>query len=152
MLRALGAYVIGVVVAYVFAAVAATQSVMARLNDMGVEVSFAVRLQTTLQDLAGMAAMYLPIIAAALAVAFPVAALVSRYLPRWRGLGYPLAGGVAILAIHFLLNQTFNITPVAAARTPLGLAFQALAGVVGGYVCLRLLPNRPATLPATGTA
>ena len=143
MLRALGAYVTAVVVTYAFAAVAATQSVMARLADMGVEVGMATRLQTTFQDLVGMAAMYLPIIAAAFAVAFPVAAVVSRYLPRWRGLGYPLAGGVAILAVHFILNQTFNITPVAAARTPLGLAFQALAGVLGGYACLRLLPTRP---------
>lgn len=148
MLRALGAYVSAVLLAYAFAAVAATQSVMARLADMGVEVSFGVRLQTTLQDLAGMAAMYLPIIAAAFAVAFPVAALVSRFLPGWRSLGYPLAGGVAILAVHFILNQTFNITPVAAARTPLGLAFQGLAGVLGGYVCLRLLPARPAVRPA----
>lgn len=144
MLRAIGAYVLAVLVGYAFGAVAATQSVMSRLADMGVQVSLGVRLQTTLQDLVGMAGLYLPIIAAAFAVAFPVAALVSRYLPRWRSLGYPLAGGVAILAVHFILNQSFNITPVAAARTTLGLAFQALAGVLGGYVCLRLLPRKTA--------
>jgi len=145
MLRALGAYVLAVLVTYGIAAVAATQSVMSRLADMGVEVSFPVRLQTTLQDLVGMSGLYLPIIAVALAVAFPVAALVSRYLPGWRSLGYPLAGGVAILAIHFILNESFNITPIAAARTTLGLAIQAMAGVLGGYLCLRLLPAKPAS-------
>jgi hypothetical protein len=144
MLRALGAYGLAVVVTYVCAAIAATQSVMSRLGDMGVDVDFALRLQTTLQDLSGMV-LYLMLIAVALAIAFPVAALVSRFLPRWRSLGYPLAGGVAILALHFILNQALNITPVPAARTTLGLAVQALAGVLGGYVCLRVLPRKDST-------
>lgn len=141
MLRALGAYLLAVVVTYVCAAVAATQSVISRLADMGVDVGFALRLQTTMQDTAGMIP-YLLLIAVAFAIAFPVAALVSRFLPRWRSLGYPLAGGVAILALHFILNQALNITPVAAARTTVGLAVQALAGVLGGYLCLRMLPRK----------
>lgn len=134
MLRALVAYVAAVLVAYVLAAIAATQHVMARLADMGVEVTLGDRLGTTLHDLASMAPTFLPILAIAFAIALPVAAGVIRLAPRWRSLGYPLAGAVAVLAIHVTLNQLFDITPVAAARTTLGLVFQALCGAVGGWL------------------
>jgi hypothetical protein len=134
MLRALLAYVAAVLVAYVLAAIAATQHVMARLADMGVAVTLGDRLGTTLHDLASMAPTYLPILAIAFAIALPVAAGVIRLAPRWRWLGYPLAGGVAVLAIHVTLNQLFDITPVAAARTVLGLTVQVLGGAVGGWL------------------
>jgi len=134
MLRALAAYVAAVLVTYTLATIAATQHVMARLVDMGVDVSLADRLGTTLHDLAGMTTSYLPILAVGLAIAFPVAAGVARFAPRWRTIGYPLAGGLAVLVIHFTLSQLFNITPVAAARTTLGLTVQALCGALGGWL------------------
>jgi hypothetical protein len=106
---------------------------------MGVDVSLGVRLRTTLEDLVGMAPMYAPIIAVAFVVAFPVAALVLRWRPSWRWFGYPLAGGVALLVVHLAMHAAFHITPVAAARTALGLAGQVLAGVVGGWAFLRAI-------------
>jgi len=148
MLRIIGAYLLAVVVTYISAAVAATQSVMARLADMGVAVGLGDRLLTTGQDLVGMAPMFLPIIAIAFAIAFPVAALALRWRPDWRWFGYPLAGGVAILMVHVALQAAFNITPVAAARSILGLTFQALCGVLGGWVFLRALPARARAEPA----
>jgi hypothetical protein len=140
MLRIIGAYLLAVLATYVAAAVLATQSVLARLADMGVAVSFADRLATTARDLVGMAPMYGPIIAVALILAFPVAALVLRWRPDWRWFGYPLAGGVALLVVHLALEALLNIVPVAAARSALGLAGQVLCGVLGGWVFLRLGP------------
>lgn len=134
MLRVLAAYLAAVLVTYTGAVIAHSQSVAARLHEMGVDESLAVRLEHTLHDLVGMSGLFLPIIALALAIAFPFARLVMRLLPRWRAVGYPLAGGAAVLAVHVLLAVTFEITPVAAARTALGLTLQALCGVLGGWV------------------
>lgn len=145
MLRAVAGYLAAVLVAYVTAAAAQTQSVMARLGDMGVDVSPGDRLGATVHDVAGMAGTYLPMIAVGFAIAFPVAAAVIRRVPRWRPVGYALAGGVAVLMIHVLLAWTLSITPVSAARTSLGLTVQALCGALGGWVFLK---TRPRPLPA----
>lgn len=144
MVRTLGAFVVAVLVTYVTAAAAATQSVMGRLLDLGAPVTLAVRAEATWHDLFGMASSYLPILAIALLIAFPVAALVIRFLPDWRRVGYPLAGAVAVLAVHVILEQLFMITPVAATRTLAGLGVQVLCGALGGWVFLRVLPARRA--------
>ena len=142
MLRILAAYLAAVLVTYATAAMAHTQWVMVNLGEMGVTVSLSDRIGATAHDLLGMATLYLPIIAVGLAVAFPVAALVIRARPRWRSLGYSLAGGAAVLVIHVVLYQTFSITPIAAARTTAGLTVQALCGALGGWVYRICLPKR----------
>lgn len=142
MVRVLIAYLVAVLVAYAAAAIAQTQSMLANLQDMGVDVTLGDRLAATGHDLLGMATLFLPMIAAGFALALPVAAGIIRMLPRWRPVGYALAGGVALLAIHLLLQQAFNITPISAARTALGLTVQALSGALGGWVFLQCLPDR----------
>jgi hypothetical protein len=142
MVRIFGAYVLAVLAAYAAAAVAATQSVMASLAGMGVEVGFAERIKTTAQDLVGMAPLFVPMIAVGFLIAFPVAALVLRWRPHWRTFGYPLAGGVALLAIHLLLEAALGITPIAAARSAAGLAVQAMCGVLGGWLFGRIARGR----------
>lgn len=142
MVRVLIAYVIGVLAAYAAAAVAQTQSMLANLQAMGVEVTLGDRLAATGHDLMGLSTLFLPMIAAGFAIALPVAAGIIRLLPRWRPVGYALAGGVALLAIHLLLQQAFNITPISAARTALGLTVQALCGAFGGWLFLQCLPDR----------
>lgn len=150
MLRSLGAYLVAVLVTYVSAAVAHTQSVLANLSDLGMTVTLGDRLSATWHDLLGMAVLYLPMIAAGLAVAFPVAAVIIRVRPRWRSVGFQLAGGAALLVIHVLLYQTLSITPVAAARTTVGLTIQALCGALGGWVFLLCLPPpRPTAATAS---
>lgn len=146
MIRTVFAYVAAVLVTYAIAAFAATQSVMNTLQGLGAPVTAGVRLEAAWHDLQGMATSYLPILAIALLIAFPVAWLVSRLLPRLRLLGYPLAGAAAVLAVHLILQQAFSITPVAATRTLAGLTLQVLCGAVGGWVFVRLLPapGRPA--------
>jgi hypothetical protein len=142
MVRVFVAYLAAVFVAYASAAIAQTQSMLAHLRDMGVSVTLADRFAATGHDLLGMAGLFLPMIAVAFAIALPVAAGVIRLLPRWRPLGYVLAGGIGLLAIHVLLQMAFNITPVSAARTTMGLTVQALCGALGGWVFLLLLPAR----------
>lgn len=134
MIRQLAAYLLAVIVAYLLASITATQSVIARLAEMGVEVNFVDRLRMTLHDIAGMAGMFLPLIAAAFLVAFLLSALLCRWLGRRSIALYVLAGAVALIAIHLSLNLAFGITPVAIARTTGGLLIQGLAGAVGAYL------------------
>jgi hypothetical protein len=131
--RILVAYLVAVLVAYLLGAMAATQSVLASIEGMGVVVTLAERVSTTGKDLIGMFPSYGLIIALALAIALPVATTISRYLPRWRAFGLVSAGVVAIVVPHLLMRELFEITPVAAARTTVGLLVQGLAGGVGGY-------------------
>lgn len=145
MIRWLAAFAAGVLATYVLAAVVSTQMILAEVAALGLPVSFGDRAAATLHDLAGMAMAYLPLIGLSLLIAFPVAALVLRYVRLPRALGYALAGGTAIWALHLIMIATFGMHPVPAARTALGLALQAGAGLVGGYVFARLTARVPAT-------
>ena len=131
--RVFGSYVLAVLVAYVLGAMAATQSVLASLEAMGVVVSMGERLSTTGKDLIGMFPFYALIVAVAFAIALPVANLIAKYLPGWRAFGMVAAGVVALTLPHILMNELLEISPIAATRTTLGLLVQGLAGGVGGY-------------------
>lgn len=143
MVRWIVAYLAAVLVTYVAAATAHTQSVMSNLAEMGAPVTLGDRLAASGHDLLGLAPMFLPMVAVALGIAFPVAGWIIHRLPWWRALGYSLAGGVAVLMIHVLLYQAFGITGIAGARGTLGLTVQALCGALGGLVFRQLLPRVP---------
>lgn len=139
LIRVVLAWLAALVVTYALAAALSTQFVLARLADLDVDLSLTTRLLTTLQDIAGMAGMYLPLIAVALLVGFIVAALVVRWLlPGWQRLGYPLAGACAMVVLLATMEQVFAIAPVAGARSLFGLLMQGFAGAVGGLIFQRL--------------
>lgn len=144
----LAIYLSAVVVAYLVAAIMATQSVVSRLAGMGVPMSFTERLSMTLSDIVGMAGMFLPMIAFGLLIAFMATALICRYRNQWRVPLYIIAGAVALVCIHLALNLAFGITPVAIARTTAGLAMQAIAGAAGGLTYVLLSRSRFAHLAA----
>lgn len=131
-------YLSAVFTAYLLATVTATHSVISSLAGMGVELSFSQQLSMTLGDIAGMAGMFLPMVAFGMLIAFMTTALICRYFNRWRIPLYVLAGAGALVCIHLALHLAFGITPVAVARTAGGLTLQAIAGAVGGltYVLL----------------
>jgi hypothetical protein len=141
--RRFGAWLLAVAVAYVLASATATQSVIGSLAGMGVDVQLGVRVQMTLSDILGMANMFLPMVAFALLIAFMTAALLCRWLARWRLPLYAVAGAAALVTIHLILHLAFGLTPIAIARTTGGLMLQGLAGAAGG-VCYFLLIRRQA--------
>ena len=134
MIRRVTAFAAAVLATYVLAAVASTQTMLGEVAALGLPVSFGNRTAATLHDLAGMAMSYLPLIGASLLIAFPLTALILRYVGLPRTLGYVFAGGAALWALHLIMIATFGLHPVPATRTALGLALQAAAGLVGGYV------------------
>jgi hypothetical protein len=127
-----------VLLTYALASFAATQSVVNRLDGMGIPTSLAERLQMSGQDLLGMAGLFLPLIAVGLLLAFLVAGGLGRRNPQRRTGLFVLAGAMAMLSIHLALQWSFDITLIAVARTPLGLLSQVLAGAAGGYLYTRL--------------
>jgi hypothetical protein len=143
MWRVARAYLLAVLASYCLASVAATQTVLQRVEAMGLPVSLAARLRTTAQDLLGLAGSYLPLIAIALALAFPVSAGLGRLAPRQRQWLFPLAGGVALLALHAIMKVVLGVSGIAATRDWPGLLLQGLAGVLGGLCFVRLLLDRP---------
>ncbi len=135
-------YLAAVAVAYVLAAGASTQSVVASLAGMGIDVGFAGRVEMTMRDLLGMAGMFLPMVAFGLLIAFMTAALVCRYWSSARMPRYLAAGACARVCIHLGLHLAFGITPIAIARSTGGLVVQALAGAAGGAVYVLLSRSR----------
>jgi hypothetical protein len=131
-------YLAAVVIAYLLASTMATQSVISSLSGMGVGVSFGERAAMTLQDIGGMAGMFLPMIAFGLLIAFLATALICRYWDQWRTPLYIIAGAATLVCIHLALNLAFSITPIAIARTTVGLLLQALAGAAGGFTYVYL--------------
>ncbi len=138
------AFVIAWVATYVLAVAAATQSILAYLEGLGREVTFAERLEAIGHDIAGMVIPYGAIIGLAMVVAYGVVALIVRNRQGLRLPGYVLGGFTAVLAIHLGLRLAFDMNPVWATTTPLGLILQGLAGAVGGYVFFRLNSPKPA--------
>jgi hypothetical protein len=135
--RRLLAFIAAVLTTAVLGAVASTQFVLAALAAVGAAIPLADRLSMTLQDVVGMLPLYGAVVAVGFVVAFPVAARVIRVLPQARLLGYALAGAVAVVASILVLAQLFGLTPIAGARSMLGLAVQGLAGAAGGAVFAR---------------
>jgi hypothetical protein len=142
----LAIYLAAVAVAYGIATVFATQSVISSLAGMGLDVSAGERISMTLRDLGGMAGMFLPMVAFGLLIAFMTTALICRYKSQWRTPLYILAGAVAMLCVHLALNAAFGVTPIAIARTPVGLLTQALAGAAGGFTYLSLSRRHPSVI------
>ena len=134
------AFVVSVLVAYVLAVLMYTQLNLSNVVEMGLEVTMADRVGAALHDLAGMY-LLLALIAIGFAIAFAVTHLVLRFLPQLRYIGYILAGFVAIYAIDFALYKVMgDMHVLAVTRTTVGTLAMCVAGAVGGYVFVRLLP------------
>ena len=138
MTRRIGAFVCAVLVTYLAGSALSTQMILHEVSSFGVPVDFATRIGATLHDLAGLAAAYLPIVAVALVVAYPVTALVLRFVPGPRVLAYAIGGAAALFALHSLMFALLGMHPLPATRTGLGMALQAVAGGIGGcaFACL----------------
>lgn len=138
MLRVLTAFLLAVIATYLLAATFSTQIILHQVAELGLPVSLIVRLDTTFKDLLGMLPMYLPFVAASLVIAIPVSALALKVVPIPRTLGFLIGGAAALWALHMIMFAAFGIHALPATRLPVGMATQALAGAVGGYVYAKL--------------
>ena len=139
-------FLVAGLVAYVIAVLFYTQINLSNLTDLGIDISFSDRLAAASHDLLSMTGMYLPIMLVALLVAFSLAAIVIRFLPNLRTLGFVLAGMVGVLALVLFFSSFLGTNPIVVTRSSLGLLSQCGAGGIGGLiyalVSQRLLDNQ----------
>ena len=127
-------FLVAGLVAYVIAVLFYTQINLSNLTDLGIDLSFSDRLAAAAHDLLSMTGMYLPIMLVALLVAFSLAAIVIRFLPNLRTLGFVIAGTVGVLALVLFFSSFLGTNPIAVTRSSLGLLSQCGAGGIGGLV------------------
>ena len=131
-------FLIATTVTFVLASLSHSQFVLQELANLGVEIDIATRISSTLDDLGGLLPGYGGILAIGLLIGFAIMALLRKLRPQTGHWVYPLAGMLTVLVAHLAMHPIFHVTLIAGARTPLGLAFQAFAGLIGGYVFMQL--------------
>lgn len=132
-IQVLGRWLAAVLATTVLGSIVQTQFNLAALLAMGQPIAFDQRLKTTLLDLVRFAPLFAGIVAAGFLFALPLASWLRR---RRAGRSWlaPLAGAVALLVALLLMRWLVGLTPIAAARTPLGMAALVLCGAFGGWV------------------
>ena len=116
-----------------------TQNVLARLENIGADVSLMERLSMTIYDLRYLGSLYIIFVSMALAIAFLVGGLVFRFVKFGRPYIYVVAGGIALLVMLMSMKQVFfDIHFIAGARDSFGIGLQMLAGAIGGFVFSRV--------------
>jgi Na+-transporting NADH:ubiquinone oxidoreductase subunit NqrE len=136
--RIAGSYLAAVISTYLVGVIFVSQGNIANVVAMGFQVTITQRLDAVVHDLTHMTGIYLPVIAVSMLISLPVAAMIIRYAPHLRSIGYILAGITALLAIHMIIKMVFGISGIAPTRTLIGLLAQGVAGGVGGYLFHRL--------------
>ncbi len=138
--RRLFGFLLAVLIAAAWASIVQTQFNLAALEQLGITVPSALRWQTTGQDLLGFAPLFAIIAIPALAIAFPLAALLARGAPAarygWFALGGWIGLIVAIRSVDALVPPTVLI---AATRSAIGLAAVAFGGVLAGLAYVRVV-------------
>ncbi|GGI89724.1 hypothetical protein GCM10007973_27600 [Polymorphobacter multimanifer] len=134
-LRILPFWLIAALVTTFFMSLVHSLMVQQGLIDLGIAIPAGLRLETMARDFIGL----LPALGAVTALGFAIAFLIAGGLYRFApALAYPLAGAVAIAVALMLMKLQFDMTPIAGARSPLGLGLMIAAGALGGLVFGRL--------------
>ena len=141
--RIAGSYLAAVISTYIVGVIFVSQGNIANVVAMGFQVTITERLDAVVHDLTHMTGIYLPVIAVSMLISLPVAAMIIRYAPHLRSIGYILAGITALIAIHMIIKMVFGISGIAPTRTLIGLLAQGVAGGVGGYLFHRLSVQNP---------
>lgn len=131
--RLLIRYIFAVLLCFTLASIAHSQMVLAGLEQQGIIIPPADRLQMTLSDWWGLLPSYGAIIAAGMLIALSVGGWICSKTGAIGGLLYALAGAVAMLSILMAMQPVMNITLIAGARSTTGLTLQTLAGFFGGW-------------------
>lgn len=140
--RALLAFLPCVLGAYSLGAVLASEVMLRQIDAAGYPVTLHDRLSVLLHDLFGLAPLYLPRTAVALAPAMLLAtglALIPGKFgegdPRWlRASIYMVSGASALIAMHLLIRAYDPLHALNAVLEPGGLLLQGTAGGFGAYL------------------
>lgn len=130
-------WAIAVVAAVSLGSLIQTQFNMASLMQLGVEIGWGDRVAATWHDLINFTPAYALLVSIAFAIAWPVAALLGRWLPEQRSLRFTLAGFAAIWMMIAVMNLALPVTAIAATRSLTGVFALSLAGAIAGWIYTR---------------
>ena len=139
------AFVAAVAVAAALGSMVSTYFVLRGLLSLGVRIGFGDRIGAYADDVMGMGPMFAVIIAVGFGIAFPTAALVTRWFATQRTWIYTAAGATALVVALASMETLLAIMPIAGARHWPGLIAQGLAGAGGGWL-FAMLSRRPASV------
>lgn len=141
-LRSGGAFLVATAIAAILGAVLSSLWVAYDLAAIGAPVSPSLIARTALTDVAGMGLTYGVILAAGFLIAFAAAAVTHRVSGLSRPTVFLVAGVISVAVTLALMKPVFfGANPIAGARSALGLAAQALAGGLAGFVFAALTPR-----------
>ena len=142
--RIVGGFIAAVLVTFATASFAHTHFVIQGLRAVGAEVPPSVALATAGGDLAGLAPSFGVVVAIALLLGFLVAGIARRFIKLPRPIAFALAGGAALATALWLMHRSYEITPIASARTWPGFLALCAAGALGGLVFASVSRRRAA--------
>lgn len=132
--RIIGGFIAAVLVTLIVASAVHTHFTLRGLRALGVEISQGDAWIMAKGDLIGLAPAFGAVIAAALLIGFGIAALVRRAVAWPRPIAYAIGGGAALLTALWLMNWSFEMTPLGTARSWAGFLSLGLAGALGGLI------------------
>ncbi len=127
-------FIISVIAFIVIGCAVSTQFNLAEISALGLAIPLSTRLQTTAQDIVGMAPLFGAIFGTGLLISQIVSGQITRFLPRLRTQIYITAGFVAVTTTLVLMKMVFNITAIAATRSMDGFIALGLVGSLAGYI------------------
>ena len=142
--RLVGGFVAAVLVTVAVASFAHTHFTLQALRAVGAEVPPAVAMETVGGDFIGLAPSFGVVIAVALLLGFVIAGVARRFVRLPRPIAFALAGGAALATALWLMHLSYEITPIASARTWTGFLTLAAAGALGGLVFASVSRRRTA--------
>ena len=141
VIRYVAAFIAAVLTTSILASIFSTQFVIAALQDVGAVIPIATRLSMTLKDFAIIEILGL-VTAVCFVIGFIVAGLCVKFIGGSRLAWFALAGASALTCTLLLMTWQLQLSPIAGARTLLGLSFQGLAGAIGGITFTKISRKR----------
>lgn len=136
--RRMVSFLLAFITTYLLACSSHTLMVLSELQRVGVTLDGDIWVKSVSRDWLNLAAVYAPIIAVTLLLAFVVVSAlrfhVSTYGKRISYWIFPVAGALAMLVMLKLVTFFFDMHIIAGARGGLGLSLQLFAGWCGGLV------------------
>lgn len=146
-------FVAALSLAVLWGSIAQTQFNLAALTSLGAEIGTGTRLATTGQDLLGFGPLYAAVVGVILLVALPIAAALTRLMPRFRLLWFTVSAGVGWLVALRLIDALVPMpTLIAATRDWPGLVVMAIGVALAGALFAMLTRRSEPSAEAAATS
>ena len=128
------AFIVGWVMLVFLFIFTATQFNLAELTALGLNVPFADRLATTVQDMVGGLSLVAAFFGSGFLIAMPITGVIARWVKILPHVAHALGGFTGVGVTLFALKALFEFTPIGAARDMDGFIALCLSGAIAGYV------------------